>query len=247
MQFDEARRLEHMEMQTRVSKQNIRDTVRARRGVMLPAAKQTAKDQLTSRLITLVSQLGARSISCYLPVGNEPDTTGFLEWTLRHPTHTSQRQHEKYQATEHATSLLSGNTTQAEQSIDVLLPISRTDRLLDWARLQDSGVPAQPLKHTAAGRHGIPEPHGPRLPPETVSTVDALFIPACAIDRHGNRLGWGMGYFDRTLASLKQRPLVFTVVYDDEVLERLPAEPHDIPIDGAVTPSGVFNFHTRAR
>lgn len=121
-----------------------------------------------------------------------------------------------------------------DAGIEALLPSSREDGLLDW-------VPAAGGA-TAPGAFGIPEPLGERLPPAALGGVDLALVPACAVDRRGVRLGWGRGYFDRTLATLERIPPVFAVVYDDEVLDELPAEPHDVPVAGAVTPERVLIF-----
>ena len=69
-----------------------------------------------------------------------------------------------------------------------------------------------------------------------------LLVPAAAVDRSGMRMGWGRGYFDKTLGSMDRRPPVFAVVFDDELLDALPSEPHDERVDGVVTPSGVVRF-----
>lgn len=118
--------------------------------------------------------------------------------------------------------------------IDVLLPIAQADHRLEWARLGTAG--------TARGRHGLAEPIGPRLPVTAAATVDLMLVPASAVDSTGVRMGWGLGYFDRALATLSPAPPVFAVVHDDEILPHLPADPHDVPITGAVTPSGIRVF-----
>jgi 5-formyltetrahydrofolate cyclo-ligase len=64
-----------------------------------------------------------------------------------------------------------------------------------------------------------------------------VLVPALAVDRRGRRLGRGGGYYDRTLASLAGP--AYAVVYDDEVVEEVPVEPHDVAVAGALTPSGL--------
>ncbi|WP_449278103.1 5-formyltetrahydrofolate cyclo-ligase [Leucobacter sp. GX24907] len=122
-----------------------------------------------------------------------------------------------------------------DQGLNVLLPSSLDDGRLEWRRSRGETVP---------GLFGIPEPVGDPEPPSAISAVDLMLIPACAVDTSGTRLGWGRGYFDRILSALPAsgRPAVYAVVYDDELLPSLPAEPHDVPVDGAVTPSGVVHF-----
>lgn len=114
------------------------------------------------------------------------------------------------------------------QALEMLLPSSRADGTLDWIRPSGEG--------TVRGAHGIDEPIGKVVDPRAVENVELMLIPAAAVDLRGNRLGWGRGYFDRTLSSMARRPDVFAVVFDHEVLDRLPAESHDVPITGVVTP-----------
>ena len=121
-----------------------------------------------------------------------------------------------------------------EDDIEVLLPISRDDGLLDWAHFSagDEGVDSL----------GMPIPLGDVLGPVAIDTVDVLIVPASLVDRDGMRMGWGRGYFDRTLGSMGHRPPVFAVVYDHEVVDSVPREAHDQPVDGVVTPSGIIRF-----
>jgi 5-formyltetrahydrofolate cyclo-ligase len=56
------------------------------------------------------------------------------------------------------------------------------------------------------------------------------------------RLGWGRGYFDRTLGSMEKCPPVYAVVYDHELVDTLPSELHDRRVNGAVTPSGILDL-----
>mgnify|MGYP001604371512 FL=1 len=117
-----------------------------------------------------------------------------------------------------------------ERGIRVLLPITRADGLLDWAVADDSG-------EIAEGLFGLPEPTGEVLGPIAVNDVDLMIIPAAAVDLTGTRLGWGRGYFDKTIGSMEGCPPVYAVVYDSEVLDSLPREVHDQPVNGVVTPT----------
>ncbi|MBL3685938.1 5-formyltetrahydrofolate cyclo-ligase [Leucobacter zeae] len=122
----------------------------------------------------------------------------------------------------------------SRRGIEVLLPVSQRDRTLRWAVRGDA--PAVP------GLHGIPEPPGERLPADAAAGVDLMLVPACAVDRRGTRLGWGLGYYDRCLAALPERPPVYAVVFDEDVLPALPRDPHDVPVTGAATPGGLLRF-----
>ena len=79
----------------------------------------------------------------------------------------------------------------------------------------------------------------------TDARADVVLLPGVAVDGRGLRLGRGGGSYDRVLARLEAagaRPALLVLLYDGEVVEHVPAEPHDRPVDAVVTPSGVRRF-----
>lgn len=111
----------------------------------------------------------------------------------------------------------------------VLLPVTLEDMTLDWA---DYAGPDA----LAPARLGLLEPTGPRLGPAAIADAEAILVPALAVDRAGRRLGQGGGCYDRALPHTTGR--VIAVVADDEVLDAVPTEPHDLPVDAVLTPAG---------
>ena len=71
---------------------------------------------------------------------------------------------------------------------------------------------------------------------------DAALIPLVGYDAAGYRLGYGGGYYDRTLASLTPRPLRIGVGYDAAELPTIHPQPHDIPMSIIVTEQRVLKF-----
>jgi 5-formyltetrahydrofolate cyclo-ligase len=122
----------------------------------------------------------------------------------------------------------------AANDITVLLPVSREDGLMDWAVYEDGDEAIDVL--------GMPYPTTGLRGPMAIHDADLLLIPAALVSKTGDRLGWGRGYFDRTLGSMEKRPPTFAVVYDHEVVDSVPTEPHDQTVDGAITPSGLVRF-----
>lgn len=116
------------------------------------------------------------------------------------------------------------------RGIRVLLPITRADGLLDWSVAEAGG-------DVIEGLFGLPEPVGELLGPIAVNDVDLLIIPAAAVDHTGMRLGWGRGYFDKTLGSMERCPPVYAVIYDAELLDAVPRDIHDQAVTGVVTPT----------
>jgi len=116
-----------------------------------------------------------------------------------------------------------------QHNITAILPVSREDGLMDW-------VPYAPGSESLDAA-GMPAPVGETLGPIALAEVDLIFVPAAGVSREGMRLGWGRGYYDRALGSLNNAAPVYAVVYDHEVLEEVPSEPHDQPVDAVVTPT----------
>lgn len=120
----------------------------------------------------------------------------------------------------------------------VLLPVLLADNDLDW------GVYRGPDHLAPAGR-GLLEPDGERLGPAAVTSADAVLLPGLAVDGHGMRLGRGGGSYDRVLARLAAAdadPALVVLLYANEVVAAVPAEPHDRPVHAVVTPQGVRRF-----
>ncbi|MFJ4254994.1 5-formyltetrahydrofolate cyclo-ligase [Microbacterium sp. NPDC090003] len=126
-------------------------------------------------------------------------------------------------------------TRAVRRGIRVLLPVTRADGLLDWAVANDDD-------DVAEGLFGLPEPTGEVLGPIAVNDVDLMIVPAAAVDRSGMRMGWGRGYFDKTIGSMEKCPPVYAVIYDSEILDSLPREVHDQPVDGIVTPTQTLSL-----
>ncbi|MFT4280529.1 5-formyltetrahydrofolate cyclo-ligase [Microbacterium sp.] len=126
------------------------------------------------------------------------------------------------------------------RGIRVLLPITRADGLLDWAVADEHG-------DIVEGLFGMPEPVGEVLSPLAVNDVDLLIIPAAAVDRTGMRLGWGRGYFDKTIGSMERCPPVYAVIFDSELLDEVPRDVHDQPVDGVVTPTRTVTLASHRR
>lgn len=115
--------------------------------------------------------------------------------------------------------------------VQVLLPVAREPGAMSWAEYSgpDSLVPAA---------HGLREPAGTVLAPDTVTEASVLLVPALAVDRSGGRLGRGAGFYDRTLHAVRSDALLVGVVYDDELVDVLPTEEHDIRMTHVLTPDG---------
>jgi len=117
----------------------------------------------------------------------------------------------------------------------VLLPVARTTAddspvAMQWGEYRPG--------HLVAARFGLLEPAEPWLPATTVAEASVVLVPALAVDRAGVRLGRGGGFYDRTLMHRDPQARLIAVVRDEELLDELPHEPHDVPMTHALTPGG---------
>lgn len=111
----------------------------------------------------------------------------------------------------------------------VLLPILEVDNTLGWSLYQGA--------ESLATVNGLQEPTGPRLPFPALETVDAMLVPALAVDRNGNRLGRGKGSYDHALAAAPAGIPKAALLHDDELVTTVPVEAHDHPVTAVITPS----------
>lgn len=70
--------------------------------------------------------------------------------------------------------------------------------------------------------------------------IDSLIVPLLGFDEQGYRLGYGSGYFDRTLAAMNPLPLTVGVAFEALRLPTIHPQPHDIPMDYIVTEQSIF-------
>ncbi|MDD2401408.1 MAG: 5-formyltetrahydrofolate cyclo-ligase [Clostridia bacterium] len=96
------------------------------------------------------------------------------------------------------------------------------------------------LQELEEGHFHILEPKKEYLRPVKPSLVDLCILPGTAFDRNGYRLGYGSGYFDRFLPLLRSDCLKIALSYDYQILDTIPHESHDIPVDIILTEKAIY-------
>ena len=91
--------------------------------------------------------------------------------------------------------------------------------------------PGAPLR---PGRFGTVKPDGP------IVTPDVLLVPLLAFDRAGGRLGYGGGYYDRTLAALPAGVVAIGCGFAAQEIDTVPMEPHDRHMHAIATETAVL-------
>jgi 5-formyltetrahydrofolate cyclo-ligase len=117
--------------------------------------------------------------------------------------------------------------TQRQAALPVIISRGEALQFHAWA-------PDTPMK---IGHHRISEPVS-----NTLVTPDLLFVPCVGFDADGYRLGYGGGYYDRTLAAwpAATRPVTVGIAYEACRTEALAREAHDIPLDLVITDTASY-------
>ncbi len=99
-----------------------------------------------------------------------------------------------------------------------------------------------PRDRLTPGPHGVMEPSARAR----VARPDLLFVPLAAFDRRGHRLGYGAGYYDRTLHALRAAKPVLAVgvAFAAQEVASVPDEPHDHPLDLVLTETDLIDCRT---
>ena len=120
--------------------------------------------------------------------------------------------------------------TLVDRGCHIAFPrIAAKDMPLEFHRVPDGEV----LRPGAFGIHE-PQAHWPSVTPHL------LLVPLLAFDREGHRLGYGGGFYDRTLSAF--RIPAIGIAYAEQEIESLPQEPHDMTLDAVLTEHGLTRY-----
>ena len=85
------------------------------------------------------------------------------------------------------------------------------------------------------GGFSILEPK-PKLPKATVNDLDMIVLPGVAFDKRGNRIGYGLGFYDKALVGYQG--VTVALAFDCQIVENIPSDEWDIPVGKILTPYG---------
>lgn len=112
----------------------------------------------------------------------------------------------------------------------VLLPVVRGQEL-NFYEVHDE-------EDLVCGSFGVMEPDPHRATLADATQAQVIFVPGVAFTREGNRLGRGRGFYDRLLAALPSSVQRIGICFAEQILPKLPTEPHDQQVDIVIAPSG---------
>ena len=128
--------------------------------------------------------------------------------------------------------------TALERGKTVVLPrVDTAARTLQLCRL------TEPARDVRPGYRGIPEPQA-HCALITAEAIDWVLVPGVAFDTAGRRLGYGGGYYDRLLPSLRSDAARIAGAYEMQLVDHVPDAPHDVPVQALATESRTLRMPT---
>ena len=130
-----------------------------------------------------------------------------------------------------------------DQGKILLLPkVNRQRELLEIYRVRD------PVQDLRVGTWGIREPRADRCARMEPHIIDFVLVPGLAFDRRGRRLGYGGGFYDKLLAdSLSPCAWLVAGAFESQMVEKVPVDEHDMPMDVVVTERGHYPLGPQPR
>ncbi len=195
-------------MSTSSPKQLLRREVKARLASIDAETIAAASRETCTRLITLPPFAAASQIMLYMPLGHELDPT-----------------------------LISNECERLAKGL--WLPRTNWDSQQMSVAQAPSPSIQDPNSSLITIRHGLREP-SPAAATADPATLDLILVPGLAFDPRGGRLGRGAGFYDRFLADLRHaggKATLVALALDEQILESVPMDRHDVCMDLIVTPT----------
>jgi 5,10-methenyltetrahydrofolate synthetase len=131
------------------------------------------------------------------------------------------------------------------QTDELLRRVLADGKTLVLPRVERGGLGLYEVRNLAGdlapGTWGIREPEPDRCPRADAGGVGFALIPGVAFDRRARRLGYGGGFYDRLLAGdLPEGTPLVSGAFEVQILDEVPTDPHDAPVDVVVTEKEVY-------
>ena len=211
-------------------KQQLRNKYLKERLALTEGEVEEKSLMITNRVLHLAEVKRARNVCLYLPTKNEVDTKKIINHLISEgkkvflPANARQANTRGVGSDSPGVSKVSMGYAFAE--------------FTGWQNLEKGpfGI-LQPI-HNRGNKPGLELHYKPGLRNSFEENIDLAIIPGVAFDKHGVRLGYGKGVFDKLLADSKAFKI--GLAYDFQIVDELPREKHDLVMDFVVTESRVI-------
>lgn len=116
---------------------------------------------------------------------------------------------------------------------NVLVPYVDKDKLIQISRINS-------FDDLEPKTFGILEPKEDKIKNFDINELDLVIVPGIAFDKNGHRIGYGYGYYDRLLGKLGKNTTKIGLCYDFQLIDKIPEEKHDVPMDIVITEERVI-------
>lgn len=195
-----------------IDKADVRKQMAQKRNSLSTEERKLKSEAACEKAMVLLDNLSIKTFMVYIPFRSELDLSALIEWGWR----TSR-------------DLIVPRCVYEDRSMTLHL-------LRSWDEL----IP---------GAYGIMEPNPLLTPTINIELVpEIVFVPGLAFDKNGGRLGYGAGYYDRFATTLLERsvtdPALRTLwigtAFEEQLIDKVPMEEHDLPLDGILTEQRVY-------
>lgn len=123
------------------------------------------------------------------------------------------------------------------KNITLLVPVcSKTEQgIMDAVIFNQSD-----MENLSKTKLGVMEPTNCII--ELPEKIDVVLVPGVVFDKKGNRMGHGMGYYDRYLAKLKPHAVTVGIGYELQITDNIPVQPWDMPLNCLCTEENFYKF-----
>ena len=200
-------------------KSHVRRQVSDALAGLAPGRRRAAGLAVARRLATLPPVLRARTIMAFLSLPAEIDTWPTIQWAWRKGKRILVPRIEAASA--------GCNLPPRRRMIAVVLKAADV---------------ADPARHPDVRPGALEILEVPGAPPAPIAEIDVVLVPCQAVDRRGNRLGKGGGFYDRFLADPDLRAETIALAFHEQLLDEVPAAERDRRVRRLVTDAGMLVF-----
>ena len=117
---------------------------------------------------------------------------------------------------------------------NIIVPyVEKGNPILQLSELKD-------FDELEAKTFGILEPKEDKIKKFDIGNVDLVIVPGIVFDKNGHRIGYGYGYYDRFFHKLDANVKKIGLAFDFQVVDKIPEEKHDVPVDFVITEKRVL-------
>lgn len=127
--------------------------------------------------------------------------------------------------------IINGLLTKNEKK--VLVPYVDKDKVIQISKINS-------FDDLEPKTFGILEPKRNKIKKFDIDKLDLVIVPGIAFDKNGHRIGYGHGYYDRFLEKIKKDTAKIALAFDFQIVDKIPEERHDVPVDVVVTEKRVI-------